>query len=139
MTGSVSKKSEVKEVSRCVDELLSVLREEFSLMKANSADSLGGLIARKEQLIQSIAQREPTLHLVFEQLGSDPTVQELRERIKQCSELNQRNKELANVQLTYTRKSLELLRSTLKLNDVPVYGATGEISVSREKRHFGSA
>ena len=125
--------------SSLVEQLHSVLEEEYELMKASSAETLVALLQRKESLIVEIAALEPDLVKVFGQAEDDPAVRSLQVRVKDCHELNQRNRTVAHLQLGYTRKSLALLRSLLNLSDVPVYGATGEISIYREKRKLGSA
>ncbi|NND89872.1 MAG: flagellar protein FlgN [Granulosicoccus sp.] len=129
----------VQEVARLVSSLSALLDEEFKVMKVSSAESLEALLARKEAVLDAIGQRESELAQLFGQSPGDPVVEALRTQVRQCHELNQRNKTIANLHLSHTRKSLELLRSMLKMNDVPVYGASGEVTIKREKRDLGRA
>jgi flagellar biosynthesis/type III secretory pathway chaperone len=130
---------DVEELKRLVEELCALLRNEFTAMESQSLDSLNESLGRKDVVLQQIVHRETDLARLFQHSGEDPGVIALAASVRACHELNERNKAMAQVQLSHTRKSLELLRSMLKMNDVPVYGASGQVSISREKRDHGCA
>lgn len=129
----------LNEMSGLVDQLSGVLMEEYDAVKSGALETLHALLVRKEQLLVLVQDREAGLGQVLSRESSEPAVHSLKVRVRKCHELNERNKTVTQVQIGHTRKSLELLRSMLMLNDVPVYGATGEVTISREKRDFGSA
>ncbi len=128
-----------REVGELVTELLKVLDEEYALIESSSPERLTALVQQKDTILHTITARGQVLSTLFEQASDNPEVGRLMQQVRQCRDLNERNKSVAHVQLSHTRKSLEMLRSLMNLNDVPVYGATGEITVAREKRDFGSA
>ena len=130
---------QVADIKSLVESLSVLLDEELALMQSMSADALTDLLLRKQSLLDSIASRELTLRQLFSATGQDASIASLRELIALCSEKNQRNRSVGQVQLNHASKSLELLRSMLKMNDVPTYGASGSLTVAREKRNFGSA
>ena len=43
------------------------------------------------------------------------------------------------LELKHTNKSLELLRSVLKMDDLELYSQRGDVDVKREKRKLGNA
>jgi flagellar biosynthesis/type III secretory pathway chaperone len=129
----------MQEVTRRVDEFTRLLEDESRLMKARSADELQTLVAHKNQVLDELLQHESFLIMLFTEQADRPEVQLLKQRLEACRETNLANQSVAMIELNAARKSLELLRSLLRMDDLPLYGAAGQVSIAREKRNLGSA
>lgn len=116
-----------------------LLSDEAALMKVRNAVDLPELVARKNQVIAGLTRDEAFLIHLFAEYVNEPSVVELREQLNACRELNRINKAVAMSELNATRKSLELLRTLQRMDDLPLYGAAGKIKVVREKRRLGEA
>jgi len=127
------------ETGRLVAELETLLASEFRMMQSGTSEELLVLVQRKEQLLGGLAARQSSLLKLFTDFTHDAQINDLKIRLQACRTMNEQNQQVAMVELNHTRKSLEMLRSLLRLNDVPVYGSTGQVTVAREKRDFGSA
>lgn len=127
------------ETGRLVTELETLLVTESRMMQSSTADDLLALVNRKGDILRGIAARESSLIQLFSGIANNKEVNDLKSRLQACRALNKQNQQVALVELSHTRKSLEMLRSMLKMNDVPVYGSTGHVTITREKRDFGSA
>lgn len=131
--------STLTEAGRLVSELESLLESESQLMQKGTPEDLLALAQRKSDILNGLALKEGHLLGLFASYPGDDRVSELKTRLQACRTLNEDNQQVALMELSHTRKSLELLRSMLKMNDVPMYGSTGHLTVNREKRNFGSA
>ena len=129
----------LSETGRLVSELETLLASESRMMQSSTPDDLIALAQRKGDILSGIAARETSLIELFSGISPDTQIIELKNRLQACRTMNEHNQQVALVELSHTRKSLEMLRSMLKMNDVPVYGSTGQVTVNREKRDFGSA
>ena len=130
----------LSESGRLVAELETLLQSECKMMQSSSPEDLLALAQRKEMILGALATREQALIRLFAEASvADVSVNSLKQRLLACRTLNEQNQHVALIELSQTRKSLELLRSMLKMNDVPTYGSTGHVTVTREKRDFGSA
>jgi len=122
-----------------VSEFERLLNSERDLLKLGQADGLQAIADAKQVLISQLAAIEPSLIFLFSESGSDPDVQNLKDSLEKCRSNNRSNHDLVLLELKYTSKSLELLRSVLKMDDLALYGHRGEVDMKREKRRFGSA
>ena len=127
------------ETGRLVSELETLLASESRTMQSSTPEDLIALAQRKGDILNGIAAREISLIELFSRNTRDTQIIDLKNRLQACRTMNGQNQQVALVELSHTRKSLEMLRSLLKMNDVPVYGSTGQVTVTREKRDFGSA
>lgn len=127
------------ETGRLVTELETLLTSESRMMQSSTPDDLLAIAQRKESILGGIAARETSLIQLFTGVSHDTRTNELKSRLQVCRAVNEQNQQVALIELNHTRKSLEMLRSLLNMNDVPVYGSTGQVTVTREKRDFGSA
>lgn len=134
-----NKSTLITETGRLVTELEILLASESRMMQSSTPEDLIALAQKKESILGGIAARETSLIKLFTGMSSDTHVNDLKNRLQACRTINEQNQQVALIELSHTRKSLEMLRSMLKMNDVPVYGSTGQVTVAREKRDFGSA
>lgn len=117
--------------------LLSVLRAESQAMKERDIDTLSRLAGEKNGLLNRLQACNDFLSELFSQEPVSEQTESLKQQLRECHSLNRENRTIATVELKHTKNSIELLRSLLKLDDVPLYGAYGEVTVSREKRNLG--
>lgn len=127
----------VVELDELSKELVSVLKAEANAMKERDLDSLDRLGNEKSVLLNRLQACNAFLSELFERTPVLPEVENLKQQLRECHSLNRENRTIATVELKHTKNSIELLRSLLKLDDVPLYGAYGEVTVSREKRNLG--
>ncbi|MGQ7848514.1 hypothetical protein ACUNV4_28720 [Granulosicoccus sp. 3-233] len=131
--------SRLAEVQDRIEQFRRLLADEAALMKVRNAADLPVLVEKKNQAIAELSRSEAFLIHLFEAHMDEPSVVELREQLNACRELNRINKAVAMSELNATRKSLDLLRSLQRMDDLPLYGAAGKINVVREKRRLGEA
>ncbi len=131
--------SHIERVQQQIVTFRRLLSDEAALMKVRNATDLPELVKKKNEAIAELARNEKFLIHLFSEYVSEPVVAELREQLNACRELNRINKAVAMSELNATRKSLDLLRSLQRMDDLPLYGAAGKISVVREKRRLGQA
>ncbi len=131
--------SHLAQVREQIKHFEKLLNDEAALMKVRNADDLPGLVQKKNEAIAALAKNDAFLIHLFSDYGGEPSVIELREQLEACRELNRVNKAVAMSELKITRKSLDLLRSLQRMDDLPLYGSAGKISVVREKRRLGEA
>lgn len=129
----------VQELNDLAAEFKRLLEAETSVMEARSTDALPGLVEEKNQIVGSLQEQEPFLINLLNDHAEVDSVQSLKNLLEQCQQLNRQNQTIALVELKHTQNSLELLRTLLKLDDLPLYSAAGDIRVKREKRDLGSA
>lgn len=116
-----------------------LLDDEAALMKVRNAGDLPLLVARKNEVIAELMKNENFMIHLFADHADESAVAALRQQLDACRALNSLNRSVASIELNATRKSLELLRSLLRMDDLPLYGSAGKISVVREKRDLGEA
>lgn len=116
-----------------------LLDDEAALMNVRNAGDLPALVIRKNEAIAELLHNENFMIHLFSDHANEPSVIALRESLQECRELNKLNQSVASLELNATRKSLELLRSLQRMDDLPLYGAAGKISIVREKRNLGEA
>ena len=116
-----------------------LLDDEAALMKVRNAGDLPALVARKNAAIGELMQNENVMIHLFTEHADESSVAEIRQEFIACRELNRLNQSVAAIELNATRKSLELLRSLQRMDDLPLYGSAGKINVVREKRDLGEA
>lgn len=129
----------VTELMGVVSEFLQILETETTLMENRTVEALPGLLKQKERLLERLQGQES---LIIELLDGDATegpITELRQALERCQMKNRENQGVAMVELRQTRNSLDLLRSLLHLDDLPLYSSGGRMTVKREKRNLGSA
>jgi len=129
----------VTELDLLAKEFKRLLNVETSVMETRSADALPSLVDEKNQVVTQLQSKEATLIGLFSEFPENDSVQKLKQTLTECQQLNRQNQNIALVELKHTQNSLELLRSLLKLDDLPLYSSEGQIKVKREKRNFGSA
>jgi flagellar biosynthesis/type III secretory pathway chaperone len=108
-------------------------------MKVRNAGDLPALVARKNGAIGELMQNENFMIHLFSDHADESSVADLRQQLEACRELNRLNQSIAAIELNATRRSLELLRSLQRMDDLPLYGSAGKINVVREKRNLGEA
>lgn len=131
--------SQLELVEQLVRRFKRLLDDEAALMKVRNADDLPILVARKNEAIAELMQNENFMIHLFSDHSDEPPVAALQQQLNDCRELNRLNQSVASVELNATRKSLELLRSLQRMDDLPLYGSAGKINVVREKRNLGEA
>ena len=131
--------SHIERVKAQVANFKRVLGDESALMKVRNAADLPALVEKKNEAIAELARNDKFLIHLFSDYADEAAVSELRKELEACQELNRINKAVAMSELNATRKSLDLLRSLQRMDDLPLYGAAGKISVVREKRRLGEA
>lgn len=131
--------SQLKRTQQQIVYFRRLLKDESALMKVRNASDLPELVKKKNEALAGLTQSESFLQYLFSDYADEAIVVELREELLACRELNRLNKAVAMAELNATRKSLELLRSLQRMDDLPLYGAAGKISVVREKRNLGEA
>jgi len=129
----------ITELDMLANEFKRLLNVETSVMETRSTDALPSLVEEKNQVVTQLQDKETTLIGLFSEYPDDDSVQKLKRTLTECQLLNRQNQNIALVELKHTQNSLELLRSLLKLDDLPLYSSEGQITVKREKRNFGSA
>ena len=126
-----------------MDELVSeferLLASEQHLLKSGQAEGIEVIASAKQQIIDQLASQETVLVSMFQQFVKHESVAQLKERLLQCRINNKNNHSLVLLELKHTKKSLELLRSMLMMDDLSLYCQRGQVDVRREKRRFGSA
>jgi len=129
----------ITELDLLANEFKRLLNVETNVMETRSADALPSLVDEKNKVVTQLQSKEATLIGLFSEFSENDSVQKLKQTLTECQQLNRQNQNIALVELKHTQNSLELLRSLLKLDDLPLYSSEGQIKVKREKRNFGSA
>ena len=122
-----------------VSEFERLLESELYLLKTGQAEGLEAIANAKQSLIDAIGEEEINLIELFKAEYENDDVKSLKQRLMQCRTDNRNNHALVMLELKHTNKSLELLRSVLKMDDLSLYSERGKVHVNREKRRFGSA
>ena len=131
--------SQLRLIEQQVKRFKRLLDDEAALMRVRNAGDLSALVTRKNEATGELMQNENFMIHLFSDHADESSVVELRQQLEACRELNRLNQSVASLELNATRKSLELLRSLQRMDDLPLYGSAGKISVVREKRNLGEA
>jgi len=129
----------LKQANQLVDEFERLLSSELDLLKNGQIEGLEAIAEAKHELMDQIGAREGQLIKLFEDTTANSKVKHLKERLKKCRADNKDNHALVMLELKHSKKSLELLRSVLNMDDLSLYSENGEVEVNREKRKLGSA
>lgn len=122
-----------------VGEFERLLASELHLLKTGQVDGLEAIAEAKQVLVVNIDAQQAELIRLFNEQPHDAQVMKLKDRLIRCRTENRNNHALVVLELKHADRSLELLRSVLKMDDLSLYGESGELRVKREKRKFGSA
>lgn len=138
-TENVDVKSVIASSNEWVIRFTARLDDEIRLLRNDELAGLHHVSERKQQLLYDLASREKKLIKIFAQHGHLPEIKHLKEQLQMCKDRNLANQRVVMQHLNHTNKSLELLRSLLRMNDLSLYSDRGQLRVKREKRHIGSA
>ena len=119
--------------------LRSVLEAELVAIKERNTDELHNLVSQKTTILNELQKQDTYLSELFS-LGTETeseSVLELKETLNDCRDLNIKNRTVALLELKHTNKSIEHLRSLIKMDDLPLYAPGGQLTVNREKRILG--
>ena len=124
--------------SLCIT-LRSVLEAELVAMKEQNSDELYNLVSQKTTILNELQKKDTYLSELFSHVteSESESVLELKEVLNECRDLNANNRTVALLELKHTNKSIEHLRSLLKMDDLPLYAPGGQLTVNREKRNLG--
>ena len=122
-----------------VSEFERLLASEMHLLQTGRAEGMQAIAEAKQVLIDKLSDIEPELVELFVSQAHVPEIQDLKTRLLQCRTDNRNNHSLVMLELKHTNKSLELLRSVLKMDDLELYSQRGEVDMKREKRKLGNA
>lgn len=136
---SEATRNRVQLIEQHIARFRQLLDGESALMKARNVADLPAMVARKNDVINTLMAHENFLISLLTSHSDEPAVQTLKEQLETCRARNRDNQAVAAVELRATHRSLELLRSVQRMDDLPLYGAAGKISVVREKRDLGQA
>jgi flagellar biosynthesis/type III secretory pathway chaperone len=107
-------------------------------MKERNSDELYSLVSQKTTILNQLQNSDTYLSELFSLSVQTDSVLELKESLSECRVLNTKNRTVALLELKHTNKSIEHLRSLLKLDDLPLYAPSGQLTVNREKRNLGT-
>lgn len=127
----------IADIDTLSKELLALLTAESDAMKERNIETLTRISSEKNTLLSRLQGCDEFLSQLFARTPETAVIADLKATLQQCHSLNSDNRTVALVELKHTNNSIELLRSLLNLDDVPLYGAYGKITVSREKRNLG--
>ena len=121
-----------------VDELASVLEDEFSALKVQDLDRFEQLLGLKTELLQSLSEitgvKQPE---DADKLG--PQWEEFRGRMLACRDLHRRNEILIVRKLDAIRGALDSLQVTDPASSVEVYDRLGRVNRLRRGRGYSEA
>ena len=137
--GEVETVQVLKTAEQLVSEFERLLASEMHLLKTGRAEGMQAIAEAKQVLIDKLSGIEPELVELFVSQVHIPEIQNLKTRLLQCRTDNRNNHSLVMLELKHTNKSLELLRSVLKMDDLELYSQRGDVDVKREKRKLGNA
>jgi flagellar biosynthesis/type III secretory pathway chaperone len=116
--------------------LRDVLEAELVAINERNSDELYILVSQKTTILNNLQNQDTYLSDLFSLPATD-SILELKEAFNECRALNTKNRTVALLELKHTNKSIEHLRSLLKLDDLPLYAPSGQLTVNREKRNLG--
>lgn len=121
-----------------VDELASVLEDEFAALKVQDLDRFEHLLSLKTELLQGLSEitgvKQPE---DADKLG--PQWEEFRERMLACRDLHRRNEILIVRKLDAIRGALDSLQVTDPASSVEVYDRLGRVNRLRRGRGYSEA
>lgn len=126
-----------EEIKALCSALRSVLEAELVAITERDSDELHHLVSKKTTILNELQTKDTYLTELFAQPVTSDAVVELKETLGECRMLNTKNRTVALLELKHTNKSIEHLRSLLKLDDLPLYAPSGQLTVNREKRNLG--
>ena len=129
----------LERVNHLISEFERLLASELHLLKTGQGEGLEAIADAKQSLVEELSKEDGNLYELFNNKREQDDVQALMQRLTQCRAENRNNHALVMLELKHTNKSLELLRSVLKMDDLSLYSALGKLRVNRESRRFGSA
>lgn len=129
----------LEKANHLVSEFERLLASELHLLKTGQGEGLEAIADAKQSLVEELSKEDENLIELFNTRRDQDDVQALMQRLAQCQTENRNNHALVMLELKHTNKSLELLRSVLKMDDLSLYSALGKLRVNRERRRFGSA
>ncbi len=135
----VSTEQLVVDAGEMIGEFERLLASESYLLETGQAKGLQAIAEAKDVLVGKLSKHEHMLINIFEHEADLPAVAGLKARLVKCRVDNQNNHALVMLELKHANKSLELLRSVLRMDDLSLYSERGTVNVNREKRRFGSA
>lgn len=126
-------------VSELVSEFERLLTSEQYLLSTGKSSGMQAIADAKQTVVAQLQAREEQLKELFAINGADEGVALLKARMTQCQSDNKSNHSLVMLELKHVNKSLDLLRSVLKMNDLSLYSSRGAVTIKREQRRIGSA
>ncbi len=126
-----------EEIKSLCKALCSVLESELAAIKARDTEELHILVSQKTIILNELQSKDTYLTELFSHADQTDSIKELKESLNECRMLNTQNRTVAILELKHTNKSIEHLRSLLKLDDLPLYAPSGQLTVNREKRNLG--
>lgn len=121
-----------------VEELASVLEDEFSALKVQDLDRFEHLLNLKTELLQHLSEitgvKQPE---DVDKLG--PQWEEFRERMLACRDLHRRNEILIVRKLDAIRGALDSLQVADPASSVEVYDRLGRVNRLRRGRGYSEA
>jgi flagellar biosynthesis/type III secretory pathway chaperone len=117
--------------------LRAVLEAELLAIKERNSDELHILVSQKTMILNKLQAQDAYLAELFSHDNETDSVLELKDTLNECRVLNTENRTVALLELKHTNKSIEHLRSLIKMDDLPLYAPSGQLTVNREKRNLG--
>jgi flagellar biosynthesis/type III secretory pathway chaperone len=136
MTKNMPEEQLREEIKSLCAALRDVLEEELVAINERNSDELYNLVSQKTTILNNLQNQNTYLIDLFSLPATD-SILELKEALNECRALNTKNRTVALLELKHTNKSIEHLRSLLKLDDLPLYAPSGQLMVNREKRNLG--
>ncbi len=139
VTSPSSTQELMTKTSQLVTEFEQLLSSERYLLSTGKSSGMEAISEAKHSVVTQLQERDEQLKNLFMNRGSVKGVAELKARMMQCQSDNKSNHALVMLELKHANKSLDLLRSVLKMNDLSLYSSRGAVTVKREQRRIGSA
>jgi flagellar biosynthesis/type III secretory pathway chaperone len=138
MNTNMAENQRREEIKSLCTALRNVLEAELVAIKERNSDELYSLVSQKTTILNQLQNSDTYLSELFSLSVQTDSVLELKESLSECRVLNTKNRTVALLELKHTNKSIEHLRSLLKLDDLPLYAPSGQLTVNREKRNLGT-
>ncbi len=126
-------------VSELVSEFERLLASEEYLLSTGKSSGMQAIADAKQSIVVQLQGHDERLKKLFVSDGAVKEVATLKARMMRCQSGNKSNHRLVMLELKHANKSLDLLRSVLKMNDLSLYSSRGAVTVKREQRRIGSA
>lgn len=140
MNTSIEEKKLRDDIKSLCLTLRSVLEAELVAIKERNTDELYNLVSQKTTILNELQKKDTYLSELFSLVTEteSESVLELKETLNDCRDLNTKNRTIALLELKHTNKSIEHLRSLIKMDDLSLYAPGGQLTVNREKRNLGT-